>query len=82
MAESRISVAMVLDWVRQLGKEGAAEQIRACQPVPLNTAREWVDAALAFAAAVLDRPLPAALTRERPAWADSVPGWSRVIDEA
>ena len=55
---TRVAVALALDWVRCEGREGAARRLVDCVPsLGLDAARSAVDAALAFAAAVLDRPL-------------------------
>ena len=76
IAGSRISIAQVLDWVRRNGWAGAIEQIRSCQPsLSEADAEADVEAALAFAAAIMDRPLPDSLTRSRPEWSDKIKGW-------
>jgi hypothetical protein len=76
IANTRVSVAQVLDWVRRLGREQAAKELQNCQSdLHKSEAEASVDAALAFAAAVLDRALPESLTRVRPEWADNVPNW-------
>lgn len=55
---TRVAVALALDWVRCEGRAGAARRLVDCVPsLGLDAARSAVDAALAFAAAVLDRPL-------------------------
>ncbi|MHB1629914.1 MAG: DUF433 domain-containing protein [Bacilli bacterium] len=81
IAGSRVSVAQVLDWVRKNGAGEAAQQLRDCQPtISDEDAHAAVEAALAFAAAVLDRILPDELTRQRPDWADQIAGWDTVSD--
>lgn len=73
VAGSRISIAQVVDWVRRGGKELAEEQVMSCQPsFTKKDAGEAVEAALAFSAAIMDRPLPDSLTRIRPEWADKI----------
>lgn len=71
-----MSVAQVLDWVRRLGREQAAKGLQNCQSdLSSLDAEASVDAALAFAADVLDRALPESLTQVRPEWADKVLNW-------
>lgn len=76
ISDTRVSIAQIVDWVRRFGQQGAIEQLQACQPsLSLEMATVAVDSALAFAAAVLDRELPASLMRQRPEWAGQVTGW-------
>ena len=75
VAGSRISIAQVVDWVRRGGKKLATEQVQSCQPsISEAEAKAAVEAALAFSAAIMDRPLPDTLTRIRPEWADEIHG--------
>ena len=76
IAKTRVSVAQVLDWVRRRGCAQATKALQNCQPdLSMAEAEASVGAALAFAAAVLDRELPESLTRTRPEWANNVPHW-------